>query len=644
MEIRKTEGQRDIEKQDIDIRKVAHTLSGVKRSGRAGMAVTRFSGKALRFGCDQVKNGLRSKATRVQLKLLSPEQRRQWNSYSHRKQNKILENVSAVVEKEEKKQLLTRTKGIPEGKDIRDAPLKRELVRLAKEERFDVKIPVGKTGREMQKNFARGNFETVTYYTENPAKGLKKAHRLKNAVYRQVKREKLRGKYIFMKNFAVELQKEERFQRIKIEEWKNDEISFQEMNDADLKSHAGYATLPIRIKVKHKIEEFFIRIVRASVEKVKNLLILALPVLVPLLIFVMLFLALMPTTMGGEYRGIAHVSAAVEFYRPYLEKYAALYPGMENLVDLMLAMIMQEAGGESWIGTMDGDIMQSSESAGYPGPGYLTGEASIAQGVKYLATEVFNRAGLLEDPYNMDKTKLALQGYNYGAGYIPWALNNYGGYTEENAAVFSDMMAAKLGWGAYGDKLYVPHVLRYYSISWDGAAGSVSTSAITHAETKAKLEELASSWPGDIEEGRKNIITKGCTLVGYTTYDMYGEDTRSGKDWPSTLDCSSFVAWAYQKCGYTDVPYWSTTGTFLSSPNFRQISSSELKPGDIGLINWVGSGGSNHVGIFVGRDSSGTPMWLHCTSHSCSGSSVTNGPRISYYSSFSLFFRYTGFH
>ena len=120
--------------------------------------------------------------------------------------------------------------------------------------------------------------------------------------------------------------------------------------------------------------------------------------------------------------------------------------------------------------------------------------------------------------------------------------------------------------------------------------GSVSTSAITHAETKAKLEELASSWPGDIEEGRKNIITKGCTLVGYTTYDMYGEDTRSGKDRPSTLDCSSFVAWAYQKCGYTDVPYWSTTGTFLSSPFFRQISSSELKPGDIGLINWVVSG------------------------------------------------------
>ena len=83
MEIRETEGQRDIEKQDIDIRKVAHTLSGVKRSGRAGMAVTRFSGKALRFGCDQVKNGLRFKDTACSQNFLSPEQRCQRQIYLH---------------------------------------------------------------------------------------------------------------------------------------------------------------------------------------------------------------------------------------------------------------------------------------------------------------------------------------------------------------------------------------------------------------------------------------------------------------------------------------------------------------------------------------------------------------------------------
>lgn len=367
-----------------------------------------------------------------------------------------------------------------------------------------------------------------------------------------------------------------------------------------------------------------------------------------MIIMVMVFLVsiLIPnfSLLGvGGYQGVAHVTPQVEFYRPYLEKYAALYPGMEKLVDLMLAMIMQEAGGESWIGTMDGDIMQSSESAGYPGPGYLTGEASIAQGVKYLAEGPFKLAGLLEDPYNLDKTKLAIQGYNYGVGYVPWALNNYGGYTEENAAIFSDMMAARLGWSAYGDKQYVQHVLRYYEIKYIGFGISVSTKEITHAETRNRLEELSASWPLDLEDGRKEIIKKGCTLAGFTTYDMYGADTRSGKDLPRTLDCSSFVAWCFQKCGYRDVPYWSTTGTFLGAANFRQISASDLKPGDIGLINWVASGGSNHVGIFVGRDANGQAMWLHCTSRQNSGSSIVTGPRISYYSAFSLFFRYTGF-
>lgn len=65
------------------------------------------------------------------------------------------------------------------------------------------------------------------------------------------------------------------------------------------------------------------------------------------------------------------------------------------------------------------------------------------------------------------------------------------------------MMAARLGWRAYGDKQYVPHVLRYYEIKWDGAAGSVSTEEVTNQETRSRLEEVSASWPGDLEEGRK---------------------------------------------------------------------------------------------------------------------------------------------
>ena len=62
----------------------------------------------------------------------------------------------------------------------------------------------------------------------------------------------------------------------------------------------------------------------------------------------------------------------------------------------------------------------------------------------------------------MNHIKLALQGYNYGNGYISWAKENYGGYTYANAVEFSEMMAERNGWSSYGDKEYVSHVLRYY--------------------------------------------------------------------------------------------------------------------------------------------------------------------------------------
>ena len=675
MEIRKTAGERDIEKQEVKIRRVAsRTIKTGYRMGKTGVrSGNRMVDKAFREGIAQVKNGLRSKDIREQIKLLTPEQRKQWNSYSIRKQNEILEKAERIAERSIQRKNSRESAGSsdiaghPAGwKNNREfvdvAPLitksmafQQELNMRAKGneisnvcgtgDKWQVNVPVGDSAKSMRKNLEKGIYRTETFYTSDVRKGTRKALYLDSALKRQEQREVKMCRKIYASTVKNMVSREHNKQRMVREQQINDEITQMEAENAVASGYVSYAMVPAKAKIYQKAG----MAVNSAVSEIKNravsLLVKCLPFLLPAILVISFFcFILTPSTSGGEYRGIAHVTPQVEFYRPYLEKYAALYPGMEKLVDLMLAMIMQEAGGEPWIGTMDGDIMQSSESAGYPGPGYLTGEASIEQGVKYLATEVFNRAGLLEDPYNLDKTKLALQGYNYGAGYIPWALNNYGGYTEANAVIFSDMMAARLGWSAYGDKLYVQHVLRYYEIRWVGMGNSVSTTEIMNQETKNRLEELSASWPSDLDEGRKNIIVKGCTLAGYTTYDMYGADTRAGVDFPRTLDCSSFTAWCFQKCGYTDVPYWSTTGTFLGASNFRQINASELKPGDIGLINWVGSGGSNHVGIFVGRDSGGNAMWLHCTSHQNSGSSIVTGPRISYYSAFSLFFRYTGFH
>ena len=62
----------------------------------------------------------------------------------------------------------------------------------------------------------------------------------------------------------------------------------------------------------------------------------------------------------------------------------------------------------------------------------------------------------------MDNIRLALQGYNFGDAYIPWAIAKDGRYTYSNASEFSNIQAKKLGWKSYGDKNYVEHVLRYY--------------------------------------------------------------------------------------------------------------------------------------------------------------------------------------
>ena len=39
---------------------------------------------------------------------------------------------------------------------------------------------------------------------------------------------------------------------------------------------------------------------------------------------------------------------------------------------------------------------------------------------------------------------LALQGYNYGTGYITWAISNFNGYSKYNAQLFSDNKKAEL--------------------------------------------------------------------------------------------------------------------------------------------------------------------------------------------------------
>ena len=156
--------------------------------------------------------------------------------------------------------------------------------------------------------------------------------------------------------------------------------------------------------------------------------------------------------------GYIPVSEEVEQYSPLISKYAKEY-GINEYTELIKAVMMQESGGRG------SDPMQASEcgyNTKYPhSPGAITDpEYSIKCGVQMLAS-VLKAAGC-KSPSDMEHIKLALQGYNFGGGYITWALEKHGGYSKANAVEFSKLQAKKTGMSAYGDPDYVEHVLRYY--------------------------------------------------------------------------------------------------------------------------------------------------------------------------------------
>lgn len=261
------------------------------------------------------------------------------------------------------------------------------------------------------------------------------------------------------------------------------------------------------------------------------------------------------------------VSAEVEAYTPIITKYAKQY-GIPEYVELIKAVMMQESGGQG------SDPMQCSESGyntRYPRtPGGISDpEYSIEVGVQTIA-DVLQMASV-DSLIDLDHISLALQGYNYGSGYISWALSNYGGYTELNAVEFSDMMAEQYGWDSYGDKAYVAHVLRYYPIG-RAFMGDGNTAIVAVAQTQLGNED------------------------GLKYCEWYGYPYRV--EW-----CVIFVSWCADQCGYLDEGVLPKMEGVLPLVDwFRerdqwQYRDYEPNPGDLIFYDWENDGIADHVGI-----------------------------------------------
>ena len=289
-------------------------------------------------------------------------------------------------------------------------------------------------------------------------------------------------------------------------------------------------------------------------------------IVVLILLIVILFGALFSMVGGSNSSTVTPVSAEVEAYEPLIRQYARQY-GIEEYVELIKAVMMQESGGQ---GT---DPMQASEcgyNTRYPNTpnGITDPEYSIDVGIQNLAA-CLREAGV-ESPVDMNNIKLALQGYNYGNGYISWAKENYGGYTYANAVEFSTMMAEQNGWSGYGDTEYVSHVLRYYVF------GRIPTGTGSQAIVQVALTQ----------EGNG----------GDTYWSWYGFTKR--EEW-----CACFVSWCADQCGYIEagvIPKFSLCSAGMEWFESRgQFMDGSYVPtsGDLVFFDWGNDGSVDHVGI-----------------------------------------------
>ena len=287
------------------------------------------------------------------------------------------------------------------------------------------------------------------------------------------------------------------------------------------------------------------------------------------IILIVVLLGCAVSLFGGGSGSNAYtpVSAEVEAYEPFIQKYAKQY-GIPEYVELIKAVMMQESGGRGL------DPMQAAEGSfntRYPHEpnGIKDPEYSVECGVQELKAALISAE--VENPIDMEHIKLALQGYNFGNGYISWAKTNYGGYSYANAVEFSTMQASRLGWDSYGDTQYPAHVLRYYPY------GRAFTSGGNQAIVEVALTQLGN-------EG------------GQPYWSWYGFEGRV--EW-----CACFVSWCADQCGYIEsgiIPKFAGCvdgANWFKGNGQWQDRNYEPQAGNIIFFDWEGDGETDHVGI-----------------------------------------------
>ena len=335
-------------------------------------------------------------------------------------------------------------------------------------------------------------------------------------------------------------------------------------------------------KIKDTIENIAARVPHSS----SSWGALAALFLMPLLIIA----AIAGAFRGGGSAKNVNLSADVIALMPQISA-ACQTHSIPEYAPLVAAVIMQESGGRAE--AVGGDVMQCAEGMGLPVGTPVSVEESINFGTGIIARNL--REAGAAGPTDIPRISLALQGYNFGNGYISWALAR-GGYSKDNAREFSEMQAAAHGWSGYGDIDYVDHVLRYYQVS---VGGMGDASAIADGRFAYPLP--GHTW--DTYPGHNGIDISFANCYGEPVYAVASGTVRYTQDgWTPALGVGGM--WSFGNSVFIEHgDGWISAYGHLSA---LAVSSGEtITQGQ--LIGYIGSTGNStgphlHLALYHNGD------------------------------------------
>lgn len=280
-----------------------------------------------------------------------------------------------------------------------------------------------------------------------------------------------------------------------------------------------------------------------------------------------------------EFGGTENITKEVRRWCPLIEQEAKAQ-GMEEYIDLISSIVQVESGGS---GTKD--IMQSSESAGYP-PNYWSSETlSIRQGIKHLKG-IVNILKSYNGGYE-NNTKLLAQAYNFGSAFARYVGNAGGSYSLEVAETYSRTVVAPSLGNFTGET---------YSYINDTSL-RLGKPYLYRNGGNFMYGELVGQYGGCSGSGATPPITGDFAIVLAEVLKYEGMPyVWGGKTPKSGFDCSGLISWGMKKIG-VNIPSYSVSQYNLTVP----VHPLDAQPGD--LIFFKGTYGSpnqiSHVEFYI---------------------------------------------